>query len=511
MPADATPELTPNHFVNLANGRFSSTSRQDMADLFRNYQRDGGERPLLVHFHGGLVKEAAGMGIARELLPQYWKAGAYPVFFVWEAGLWEVVSRNLPEIFQERIFNRILRRAMQFVLGKAREGASEGAKGLALEIPDERDVRDELRRAEAGETPYAGLEAGVAAAGDLTPEQERQIRDAVEGDPVIQEQAAAITAGPGAGAKGADVGAEGAVPTLMSPEVLEEMRGPGVDGGKGLVSSARIATGVVRVVSRVVKRAIKGRDHGLYTTVVEEVLREFYLAHAGGFVWSQMKKDAHDAFQDPADTFGGTAFIDELVEVVRGGARPRVVLVGHSTGAVYICELLRSADARLRAAEGDRPVAFDVVFLAPACTFQLLAETLAQVKHRIGNLRVFAMKDELESRDQLIRLEKVPQVAPILRALYPRSLLYFVSGVTEDEADMPLVGMQRYYGPRYGSGVVREVVDYLGGVRNCSVWSIAGEKKGMFCRAEHHGDFDSDPHTLESIAQIVAAGYGDGD
>ena len=42
------------------------------------------------------------------------------------------------------------------------------------------------------------------------------------------------------------------------------------------------------------------------------------------------------------------------------------------------------------------------------------------------------MTDELEQADRLI---------PVI---YPHSLLYFVSGVLEDEADKPLLGMERY-------------------------------------------------------------------
>ena len=49
--------------------------------------------------------------------------------------------------------------------------------------------------------------------------------------------------------------------------------------------------------------------------------------------------------------------------------------------------------------------------------------------------------DDLERVDQLIRLEKHPGLDPALKYMYPSSLLYFVSGVVEDDVDMPIVGL----------------------------------------------------------------------
>ena len=49
-----------------------------------------------------------------------------------------------------------------------------------------------------------------------------------------------------------------------------------------------------------VRRLWNKRDHGLYTTIVEEVLRAAYFNRVGEVVWRMMKKDTSDAFQaDP--------------------------------------------------------------------------------------------------------------------------------------------------------------------------------------------------------------------
>ena len=45
--------------------------------------------------------------------------------------------------------------------------------------------------------------------------------------------------------------------------------------------------------------------------------------------------------------------------------------------------------------------------------------------------------------------------------LYPRSLLYFVSGVTEAVDDCPLAGMQRYYAAPYDDATRFPEIDYV--------------------------------------------------
>ena len=91
--------LSKDHYLNLKNGVFDSTSRDDLQHLFTNFSNDPNSGKLAVHFHGGLVGEKAGMAIANRLLPVYRSAGSYPVFFVWESGLLEMAksAQNTPK------------------------------------------------------------------------------------------------------------------------------------------------------------------------------------------------------------------------------------------------------------------------------------------------------------------------------------------------------------------------------------------------------------------------------
>jgi hypothetical protein len=227
---------------------------------------------------------------------------------------------------------------------------------------------------------------------------------------------------------------------------------------------------------------------------VEELLRAFYLARGGQLAWSAMKQDTDDAFGGDPAVHGGTAFLHALRDHPPGpGAR--TILVGHSTGAVYICHLLRHAEGILPPERR-----FDVVLLAPACTFELLDRTLQDHGDRIENLRIFTMHDELESNDRL------------LPAVYTRSLLYFVSGVVEGDPDTPIAGMERFFKDEQrftapGFTAVDGVRRYLKGRDGRVVWSESLGRDGWSTASRTHGDFDNDEATVKSVVHVIGTGF----
>ncbi|MCX6552513.1 MAG: alpha/beta fold hydrolase, partial [Acidobacteria bacterium] len=234
--------------------------------------------------------------------------------------------------------------------------------------------------------------------------------------------------------------------------------------------------------------------HGVYPPVVEEIFREFYLGSALTGLWNLMKRSTARAFGPDAQRFGGTAVLDELGQAWRAGHRPRVILVGHSTGAIAICHWLAHAQAWL-----PPDARFDVVLLAPACTCGLLARTIDDHGARIGGLRSFGMCDDLERTDQLVP------------GLYPRSLLYFVSGVLEDTADEPLVGMARHVSgrPPFDAAMpeVSTVASFMASRPGGLVWSPAVDEPGRASLATRHEDFDDDAVTLASLASVITSGF----
>src|SRR4051794_4577116 len=433
------------------------------------------------------------MATAARLQPLYEEPGGYPLFFVWQSGLGETIVNNLEDISHEKIFKRIVGRALQFAIGKATEGAGD-TRGLTVALPDLEEVYDNAF-GDVTTEPYA--EIAPAAPPQLSDSQEQQLIQTMTADPVIQTEAAKIANSlhepkpeSVGGTRGARV--KGSTHTAMSPEVLDEIRAEaGPDGSRGVIATARIVKGAIATVRRVLVRLHDDRAHGIYPTVVEELLRELYLTNAGGLVWNQMKKDTADAFQADAGLYGGTALLDGLASR-EPSATP--VLVGHSTGAVYICNLLAHADALLPAGRK-----FDVVLLAPACDFDLMDRTFADHGDRIGRLRIFCMKDEREQSDQLASI------------VYPRSLLYFVSGALEAKPDWPILGMQRFYsdGAPFGNGEfpeIKRVREAIAKKPNSEVWSLASDPGGLSSSAEHHGDFDNDDTTLESVKRFISEG-----
>src|SRR5262249_51825832 len=148
--------------------------------------------------------------------------------------------------------------------------------------------------------------------------------------------------------------------------------------------------------------------------------------------------------------------------------------VGHSAGSIYACRLLRGLPAKLPGS-----VRLNLILLAAAIDMESFAETLRDVGDRIEGFRSFGMSDELERKDA------------IFGKLFPSSLLYFVSGVLEDESDKPLVGMERFYAPEYhrpGLEHIPAMCAFEASRRPHSfIWAIADQGDGKACDMRSHG------------------------
>ncbi|MBC7944581.1 MAG: caspase family protein [Burkholderiales bacterium] len=96
------------HLINLNLGKFSSdgewkTERGDVDAIFDQHLgralQEAAKRnePLRIVFfaHGGLVKESTGLEIAYKQLDWWRKNNIYPIYFVWETGLFETIGQLL--------------------------------------------------------------------------------------------------------------------------------------------------------------------------------------------------------------------------------------------------------------------------------------------------------------------------------------------------------------------------------------------------------------------------------
>ena len=111
---DLTPaerEKLRSHVVNLRQGRFSTdgdfiTTKQDVEHIFAvdlpaalaAAKADNRKLRLLFYAHGGLVSEASGIAGALGQV-DFWKANhVYPIFFIWETGILEVLADLLRKV-----------------------------------------------------------------------------------------------------------------------------------------------------------------------------------------------------------------------------------------------------------------------------------------------------------------------------------------------------------------------------------------------------------------------------
>ena len=109
------------------------------------------------------------------------------------------------------------------------------------------------------------------------------------------------------------------------------------------------------VLARTVRRFAQGRDHGFHETLVEEVLRAYYLAGAGFDVWAGVKRGAAAAFLPDPNTSVGTKMIQELIKLFDTGKRPHITLIGHSAGGFVAGECATLLKKRGIVDKGMRP------------------------------------------------------------------------------------------------------------------------------------------------------------
>lgn len=511
----------PDHYLVSANGLLGKPPQSSIDTVKNNLSKAIAAAPengLVIHFHGGLnARQYALDNIVLPLSNTYLDAGGYPLFFVWESGFFEAIFNNKDDLLRDPAFRELVKKVSEWVLSKTSIGGVfgfRGADGVPVQDIDRfRKAYDQWFAEDQRQTSPPGensndLVASEAKtrAGKLDEDQlAQEIEQSLDGDPAFKR---ALTEAYNASVPPADIVTKGvgsrkpADILLLSEAALSEMF-PAGNGFKtrGVFTWFGVAKFVAKLVIAVARRYKDGTDHGLHCTVVEEVLRSAYGDLIGSAVWNQMKKDTQDSFADITDSCG-LAVVKELKALEDAGDRFRkLTLVGHSTGAIYICNFLDIAKKL------GLKTPIQVVFLAPAVTFARFAEAIdAHHDLRLQAFRMFAMRDALETQDRML--------AP----LYTRSLLYFVSGLLEGQVakdgkwsgviGMPLVGMERFYElSNYAQNtVVTKVKAYLEGSPGRMVWSsVSGANSGLNSSAAKHGDFDNDPSTLESVQTIIRA------
>jgi len=448
---------------------------------------------VVLHFHGGLVDEEAGELTARRVVPLYQSAGAHPVVFIWETGFLETVVHNLSDIHNTKLFKKIIAYAVQqlakhlnipeFTRGAGqREDVNEIEARLfapgGMQSYDTRPINIQARGGAVGLTAE-DLEIVQREAQAEIEEQLQAERDQSEALNFVLVQEVPET------------------PLLDKTKVADSE----TQASKGIVSLGKLAYHISLVVYRTAKRYIKHRDHGFTATVVEETLREFYMADFGAWVWSGMKDTAEQMWSSNQglsgdQLHGGRYLLEGLYKVQQQNPALTIDLVGHSAGSIAICMMFKMAAAtnlslKIR----------NLILMAPACTSDLFYEEIVLYPQRYRQFRMFTMDDNFEESDHL------------LSVIYNRSLLYLISGVLEPtEVDSPIAGMLRF-----DTGVspfdlpmlaaVRQFLLRGGGQQTTvlarSMVNDPNARPGYISNAARHQDFNTDADTRASLVVMI--------
>lgn len=438
---------------------------------------------LTVHFHGGLVDEKGGMEVAEKMAPVYSAARSHPVTFVWETGLLETIYRSSDTVGKTKLFQKLLKKLLK--KGMEKLGVNVGGKGPRGVLID-KEIEEELGK----DFPFAdikfteGARGGAAGLDDssvdvLRQEVQAELEEEIEADAefkqLLEQEAPQAE-------------------FLKKDELISTQQ----ENQKGLITSIKAAVTVAKIFLRVVKRFIRKRDHGFYPTVVEEILRALYVEAIGGWVWTGMKHTAEQMWK-PNDGLAGVEmhagryFLENLA-AHQGQHALTVDLVGHSAGSIAILEMLRAAE------EAKLGITIrNVLFLAPACTAKFFHQNLPIAQKKWQLFRMYTMRDDFEQKDRL------------LSVFYPRSLLYFISGLLEVDVDEPILGMERFlsgvepFDDGYLLDMGKFVKDPNAGRLALSVWTQVNPSasEGFRTSSQKHTGFDDDTDTQGSLKHLI--------
>lgn len=497
--------LDPSYMIEIDDGRLMS-SREDLTKIFTTAVKSG--KPIVMHFHGGLVGRSSAIDAASNNKIFYESFGAYPVFPIWRTGFLETLSDVWIKIASEQLFRMLIDRVSGWVHSQILNATVGGRAGVpkrtlppvTIEIMLESGNHDgdftasflqnlnlkDLKNSDIG----------------LTPIEEKGIMSSLAKDIELKLEVDAILAGADLTLSSDTRDLEGIAPqpakkSFADRAVLTQIAGDANTRSIGFGTAVK----VLSIIKKVLQRFIEGRDHGLHATVVEEVLRAFYIGSIGTTIWNDMKNDAASAFQNDAG-WAGTAILNEIEKVP---ATQRIMLVGHSAGAIFISELMKSARSNMRPIE--------IVFLAPAVRAKLFVESIVQnVNPVVAKFRMYTMSDENECRDTLIR--NLPVLGD-LPWFYPRSLLYFISGLLEgDEVDADVLGLQRFHKTdcwNANDQFLSIARDFCASVDHRTCWSIANDQdEKLRTNSLSHGGFGTGSNTnttMISVGKILSTGW----
>ena len=235
-------------------------------------------------------------------------------------------------------------------------------------------------------------------------------------------------------------------------------------------------TGILEVVADELRKQLLGQ-RGVQDFIKEAKAKLLEsLARPGGLrVWNNMKLSAQAA---SAAGGGARVVIDLAEKFFEANANDAEVhACGHSAGAIFHSFFLPPL------VKAGVPVA-SLSLLAPAVNIPTFKSALLPLAGKgIGTMTMLTMHREFERADT---------AGP-----YPKSLLYFVHHSFEDPDETPILGLEE------SLTADDAVMKLFSSASNEIVFSVtpAGASKRSSSRSIHHGDFDNDGPTMNSVCR----------
>jgi hypothetical protein len=460
-------------------GRFGSgpdyTSKEQIDELI-NTIRVSGSSSVSLYFHGGLVNRENGIEAAKEYSLLFEEAHSFPVCFVWETGFKEILIERLKTIHKSKLFQK----ALVKVLKKFAERYIPVVQSRGAASISDAWVEDQLKK----DFPFENFDHNVSAKSrsvgvgneyergefevtqEIEAELERELAMDMEFDEIVREEAALDS-------------------SKSTP--------------RALLSGIAVIKKIAAIVWRIIKRFYQHRDHEIYATSVEEILREFYIGDIGTEIWSLMKDKAGNMWMDddPATNKNeqGVAgyFLNKIIELKRELPDLEMNIVGHSAGCISLLNSYQSIRFK-----NCRDLLKEMILIAPAARIELCNELMKGDTSFAKRITLFALCDELEIHDTLIKV------------IYPASLLYFVSGLLEGaENDAMILGMQRFWQEEFVLSDSEEILNVK------KLFATSANSKVVFSPTEinapegsknsgtGHSQIDNDPMVQKSIKFLI--------
>lgn len=464
-------------------GKYQSSSDQVNAIVENLKAKEIKE--LTIYFHGGLNKEIsieANLQSVLAKLDERNKPNSEAMVFIWKTGFLETVRENLDEIFQSSFGRSLLKWSIRAITKKLKVDFTKSVMndGLSLdEIEQEWNEAESQNRIpfETIQVEVAGGSKGTAFISDNDEDSNlvSQIQTELEGDYYFNPSKTEND--------------WGTFPhkTSVSSD-LKNISSEESSDAKGF-DFASLALAIAKVAIRVIKRYTNDSNHTFQATVVEEICRAYFISDAGQWVWGGMKSKAEQMWAQ-----GDRVGFDLLDRLSKELPNIQLNLIGHSAGSIAICHLIR------KKREQRWPISIGkILWLAPACRMDLFLEEIIKYNQEFQSFLMITMKDSFEMKDALVN--KIPW-------LYPSSLLYFISGVLEQEADTPLAGMARYHRSikPYTTDMFKEIEIFLNADFKRIILSETddGASLGFQSKAIDHGAFDNDESTLKTMITFLS-------